>query len=150
MQAWNIARINIATAQFALDDPRLAAFMEQLDAINALADSAPGFVWRLQTEAGNATGIKVNDDDRLIVNMSVWQSTEALADYVYNSGHRAAQARRREWVQPPDGPYQALWWLKAGEIPAVEDGMARLERLRAHSPGPEAFGFKSLFPAAGD
>ncbi|MDP7545871.1 MAG: DUF3291 domain-containing protein, partial [Alphaproteobacteria bacterium] len=88
MQTWNIAQINIATAQFPLDDPRLAGFMDQLDAINALADRAPGFVWRLQSDSGNATDIRVGGDDRLIVNMSVWQSAEALSAYVYESAHR--------------------------------------------------------------
>jgi len=145
MQTWNIAQINIATAQFSLDDPRLADFMAQLDAINALADQAAGFVWRLQSDSGNATDIKVGDDERLIVNMSVWESIKALAAYVYDSGHRGVLARRREWFLPSDRPYQALWWVRAGEIPTVDDGMARLERLHINGPGPEAFTFKSRF-----
>jgi heme-degrading monooxygenase HmoA len=147
MQTWNIAQINIATAQFPLDDPRLAGFMDQLDAINALADRAPGFVWRLQSDSGNATDIRVGGDDRLIVNMSVWQSAEALSAYVYESAHRGVLARRREWFLVSDAPFQALWWVKAGQPPTVEDGLARLECLRGNGPGPDAFTFKELFPA---
>ena len=101
----------MARAQATLTDPRLAEFVAQLDEINALADRSPGFVWRLQTDAGNATDIKVSDDPRLIVNMSVWESLDALTAYVYKSGHLRVLSRRKEWFERLDTPSIALWWI---------------------------------------
>ena len=81
--SWHLAQLNIARSVEPLDSPTLAGFMEALDPINAIADAAPGFVWRLETEAGNATALKPFDGDELmIVNLSVWESLEALGDFV--------------------------------------------------------------------
>src|SRR4051812_50038410 len=102
-----------------MDDPSLADFVEQLDPINALADGWPGFVWRLQTEEGNATSIRAFEDDLLLVNMSVWESAEALADFVYRSGHIEIMRRRREWATRMLEPYMVLWGLPAGRVPTV-------------------------------
>lgn len=143
---WHIAQMNVATALQPLDDPLLADFVAALDGINALADASPGFVWRLQSESGNATDIQAAEDPRFIVNMSVWESTEALFAFVYRTGHRAVMARRREWFARPDGPHQVLWWVRAGALPTVEEGLARLARLAAEGPTPAAFTFKAAFP----
>jgi hypothetical protein len=142
----HIAQMNVGTVLHDLDDPRLADFMTNLDRVNALAEASPGFVWRLQSEAGNATDIKTNDDPRFIVNMSVWESPEALFDFVYRSDHRLFMVRRREWFRKPDGPYQVLWWVNAGTPPTVADGLARLRHLAEHGPTPHAFTFKATFP----
>jgi hypothetical protein len=142
-----IAQMNVGTALYDLDDERMAAFVDNLDRVNALADAAPGFVWRLQTEGGNATDIKPTDDPRFIVNMSVWETVEALFDYVYRSDHRAVMVQRRQWFRKPDGPYHVLWWVEAGVPPSVEDGLARLDHLMRHGPTPYAFTFKTVFPA---
>ena len=150
MTAWHLAQINLAHARYPLDDPQLADFMAQLDEINALAERSPGFVWRLQSDSGNATDIKVSDDPKLIVNMSVWESAESLFDYVYTSGHRPVMARRREWFLPPKGTYQVLWWIAAGTTPSVQDGLERLARLEREGPTPQAFTFKKRFPPPGD
>ncbi len=146
MNDWHIAQINVALAQFPLDDPRIADFMDQLDEINALADVAPGFVWRLQTESGDATDVQVGDDDKLIVNMSVWDSIGNLFDYVYQTAHTGVMRRRREWFEKSTLAHQALWWVPAGHTPSPEEGMARLENLRANGPSPSAFNFKNRFP----
>jgi hypothetical protein len=100
---WQIAQMNVATAVEALDHPQLADFVAQLDAVNALADGSPGFVWRLQSESGNATDIQASADPKFIVNMSVWASVESVFDFAYKSAHRLVMARRREWFQRPDG-----------------------------------------------
>ena len=107
---WHIAQINVATALYPAEDPRMSDFYSRLDDVNALADGSPGFVWRLQSESGNATDIQVGEDPLLIVNMSVWQSVEALFDFAYKSAHRHVVADRRQWFSRPDGAYQALWW----------------------------------------
>jgi Domain of unknown function (DUF3291) len=146
---FNIAEINIALPLAPVDSPLLEEFAAQLDPVNALADRSPGFVWRLQTEDGNATAIRAFDDDRLIVNMSVWESIEQLADFVYRSDHVAVMRRRREWFERIR-LYMVLWWVPDGHLPSVSEGEARLAQLRSHGPTPFAFTFKQRFPAPGD
>jgi hypothetical protein len=143
----HLAQVNIALPVAPLDSPALAGFVAALDEVNALADAAPGFVWRLQTEDGNATAIRAFGDDRLIVNMTVWTSLEALAQYVYRGGHVAVLRRRREWFVPMDEAFQALWWVPAGQRPTVADAERRLAHLRGHGPTEYAFTFRAPFPA---
>lgn len=143
---WHIAQINVGTTRFATDDERLGGFMRRLDAINGLADDSPGFVWRLQSDSGNATDIDVGGDPNFIVNMSVWSSIEALRDFVYKTAHRDVMIRRREWFERPDGAYQALWWVPAGHLPTPEEGLARLAVLRELGPCERAFSFRQHYP----
>jgi hypothetical protein len=141
----HIAQINIGRAVGPVDGPMLAEFMALLDPVNALADNAPGFVWRMQDEAGNNTSLPPYDDDRIIVNMSVWESIEALWEFVYSGDHVAVMRRRREWFERFESTYLALWWVPAGQIPTVEDAKLRLASLDAHGPTPYAFTFKQRF-----
>ncbi|MGH7598511.1 MAG: DUF3291 domain-containing protein [bacterium] len=143
---YHIAQVNIALMRGALDDPIMAEFISLLDEINALADRSPGFVWRLETEAGNATYLRPYDDDRILFNLSVWQSIEQLKEYVYRSAHGAVMRRRREWFEKFDGMYMALWWVKAGHIPTVEEAKQRLDYLRENGESVQAFTFKNIFP----
>lgn len=133
-----------------MDNPLIDNFRLNLDRINALAEVSPGFVWRLQDEAGNATGIKPFGDDLEIVNLTVWTSIDALADFTYRSGHKEFLRRRREFFEAPSLPILCLWWVPEGTIPAVPDAVARLEHLRAHGPSPEAFTFRRRFDPTGD
>ncbi len=103
-----------------------------------LADCSPGFVWRLRTDAGSATDIEVGDDPRPIVNMSVWESQDALFDYVYKSGHLKVLARRKAWFGRLDTPSIALWWTPVGAPPTLEDGLERLDHLVRHGPSERA------------
>ena len=96
---WHLAQVNIALPREPLDAPLLADFVAALAPVNAVADASPGFVWRLQTEDGDATAIRAFGDDRLIVNMSVWESVEALRGFVYGEAHAAVLRRRREWFE---------------------------------------------------
>ena len=146
MTDWHIAQMNVATALYPLEDPRIADFIAALDEVNALAERSPGFVWRLKSEQGNATDIKVTDDPKMIVNLTVWASVETLFDFVYKSSHRLVMARRREWFERPVRAYQVMWWIAAGSVPSVEDGLARLAHLDAQGPSPYAFTFKQKFP----
>jgi Domain of unknown function (DUF3291) len=121
-------------------------FKAALDPVNALADRAPGFVWRLQTDEGNATAIRPFDDDQMIVNMSAWESIDALASFVYRSDHISVMRRRREWFERIL-VFMVLWWIPAGHIPSVDEALARLEHLREHGPTPYAFTFKQRYDA---
>ena len=144
-----LAQLNIARLLAPLDDPQLRDFVDQLDPVNARADGAPGFVWRLQTEDGNATAVRIDDDDWLIVNMSVWTSVDALIDFVYSPDHRAVLRRRREWFERLADVTTVLWWVPAGHRPTVQQAQERLDRLRANGPTPEAFSLREAFPPPG-
>jgi hypothetical protein len=149
MTSYHLAQLNIGRALEPLDSPRLAGFVEALEPVNALADAAPGFVWRLQTEDGDATAIRPYDDDMVLVNMSVWESLESLAEFVYRSDHRAVMVQRRKWFERMAEAFMVLWWVPAGHRPTVMEAKDRLERLRSHGPTPEAFTFRSPFPPPG-
>ena len=144
----HIAQVNIARAKAPLDTPLLAEFVAALEPVNALADSAPGFVWRLQDDTGDATSIRAFPDDLMIVNMSVWETVEALWAFVYGGGHLEVMRRRREWFSRIEG-HQVLWWVAADRNPTVEEAKERLELLAEHGPTREAFTFKRRFPAPG-
>lgn len=142
-----IAQLNIALPVAPLDTAELAGFLAELEPLNALADAAPGFVWRLQTEDGDATAVRGFGDDRLIVNMTVWESVGALGAFVYSGHHRDVMARRREWFARMREAFQVMWWVPDGTRPSVADAEERLDHLRAHGPSPYAFTFRSPFPA---
>lgn len=142
---FHITEINIARMLAPLDDPIMADFVNNLDRINAIADEAEGFVWRLQTEDGDATALRVFDDDRIIVNMSVWDSIESLHNYVYRSDHVEIFRRRREWFSVMDQHVLVLWWVPDDHIPSVEEAKLRLDHIDKHGPTPYAFTFKKRF-----
>jgi hypothetical protein len=145
---FHLAQVNIGRFVAPIDDPRMEGFRSQLDPINALADRSPGFVWRLQTDDGNATAIRPSDaDDRLAINLSVWTSIEALQNYVYRSAHTGPLRDRKQWFEPMEGPILALWWVAAGHIPTVAEAMERLAHLKRHGPTAHAFTFRAAFPA---
>jgi hypothetical protein len=145
-EEFTIAQVNIALPREPLDTPALAEFVANLEPVNALADAAPGFIWRLTDESGDATSIRAFDDERLIINMSVWESIEALWSFVYDGGHLAVMRRRREWMTKIAESHQALWWLPAGELPTVEAARDRLDHLRVHGLSAHAFTFKQRYP----
>jgi hypothetical protein len=105
---YHIAQVNIARMLASLDDPMMAEFVASLGEINALADSSPGFVWRFQTEVCDATGIRPYDDDRIIVNFSVWETIDDLKTFVYKSAHAEITRRRRQWFEKFEGIYMML------------------------------------------
>jgi len=146
----HLAQINIGRLVAPVDDPRIAGFMAQLDPVNALADRAKGFVWRLQSASGNATDITYNDDPFVIVNMSVWESIEALRDYVYLSRHVDVFRDRAKWFEKAAKPHYCLWWVPAGHIPTVAEGRERLEHYRQYGATEFSFWFAQQFPAPAD
>jgi len=125
----------------------MMGFVERLADLNALADRSPGFVWRLQTPAGNATYFRpYPEDDRMLMNMSVWESVEALRKYVYGSAHAELLKHRHQWFEPFAGAYMALWWIPAGHRPGIDEARKRLAHLEAHGPSAFAFTFKHVHP----
>ncbi|MEU6012878.1 DUF3291 domain-containing protein [Streptomyces sp. NPDC047515] len=142
-----LAQVNIARLRFPLDSPELKDFVDALDPVNAVADEAAGFVWRLQSETGNATDVPVFGDSWLIVNMSVWRDTDALTAFMYQGQHRELLARRREWFERVEEAMTALWWVPSGERPTVRNAEERLRHLREHGPTERAFTLRKPFPA---
>ena len=146
---YHLAQINIGRLAAPLESPQLKDFVDNLDRINAIAEAAPGFVWRLTGEGNNATDLRPFDDDPMMaINMSVWTDLASLGAYVYRSDHIAIMRRRREFFEVPDQAFMALWWVEAGTQPTVAEGIARLERLRRDGPTAEAFTFRQPFPPA--
>lgn len=143
---FHLAQINIGRLVAPIDSPQIAEFVAQLAPINALADATPGFVWRLQSESGNATDVVYNDDPRMIVNMSLWESFEALREYTYKSKHVEVFRDRAKWFEKLDKPHYCLWWVSAGHIPTVAQGRERMEHYQAHGSTPFSFWFSKPFP----
>ncbi|MFC9826681.1 DUF3291 domain-containing protein [Streptomyces albogriseolus] len=152
MTAYELAQVNIARLKAPLDTPLLKDFVDNLDPVNADADAADGFVWRLQSDDGDATAISVFGDPWLIINMSVWRDQDALTAFMYRGRHREMLSRRREWFERVEEAMTTLWWVPAGHRPSVAEAENRLLRLRAHGPTPYAFTLRTSFPpgAAGE
>ena len=145
---WQLAQINVGRLVAPAEDPAVADFINALAHVNGLAEASPGFVWRLKDDVGaGATDIRPAPDQQFIVNMSVWTDADSLFQFVYRSAHTPFMARRREWFDRFEGAYQALWWIKAGHRPTIEEGLSRLWMLDRYGPCPQAFTFKAHFPA---
>jgi len=147
MGGYQLAQLNVGRIVAPLDSPQLATFVARLEQINALADGAPGFVWRFQTDDGDATGLRPFQDDRMLVNFSVWESVEALHAFVYRSLHAEVMRNRRQWFERLEQAFIVMWWVPAGHRPTVDEAIDRLEHLRRHGPTAHAFTFQRRFPA---
>jgi len=144
---FHLAQLNIARPKAPMDSGFMDTFNALLDPVNAVADSTPGFVWRLQTDAGNATSLTIYGEENLLVNMSVWESADALWDFVYSGDHLAVMRRRREWFNRMAELFTCLWWVEAGRLPDIPEAEEKLSHLRDHGPTEQAFTFKERFPA---
>ena len=145
MTSYHLAQLNIARMKFELDSPELSDFVEKLDEINALADRAPGFIWRLKTDEGDATSIDYFGADTL-VNMSVWKDVPSLHAYVYKTAHAKIMSRRKEWFHRVEAAYTVLWWIPPSHLPTLEESNQKLSLIRAKGPSAQAFSFKKAFP----
>ena len=141
---YELAQFNVARMTESLESPGMADFVANLDRINALAEAAPGFAWRLQTDDGDATALRPLGE-QLLVNMSVWRDVESLSAFVYRSAHVEIMRRRAEWFERMAEAYVVLWWVPCGHRPNVAEAIARLDVLRARGPSPEAFTFRRAF-----
>jgi len=142
---YQLAQVNIAQAKAEMDTKTMSGFVNRLDEINALAEKSKGFVWRLQSDDGDATSIRVFDDPLLLVNMSVWDDIESLRNYVYKSLHIELVRDREAWFNKMSSMHQALWWIPNGHIPTTQEAKNKLELLRKIGPTQEAFTFGKNF-----
>ncbi|MEV5612308.1 DUF3291 domain-containing protein [Streptomyces sp. NPDC052225] len=139
MTTYELAQVNIGRLTAPLDAPGMKDFTDNLEPVNAVADAADGFVWRLQGDTGDATGFRIYGDEWLFLNMSVWRDTDALTAFMYQGTHRELLARRREFFERMSEAVTALWWVPAGHRPTIREAEERLTHLREH--GPTAFSF---------
>lgn len=146
MSNYQLAQLNIGNLAASLDSPQLKDFVDNLDRINALAESSPGFVWRLVGDGNDATSLRPLGDN-VLVNMSVWRDAAALREYVYRSAHAPIMKRRREWFTRMDEAHMVLWWVPAGHEPTIAEATAKLTLLRERGPTPDAFTFGTAFAA---
>jgi hypothetical protein len=142
--AYQLAQLNIAEMKAPLDAPSMADFVANLDRINALAEAAPGFVWRLQSDGGDATAFRPLGE-QVLVNLSVWNDVPALSQYVYRSAHVEIMRRRRDWFDRMRSAHMVLWWVPSGHRPTIDEAIGRLEHLRANGPSPTAFTFAQAY-----
>ena len=145
MSNYELAQLNIAHMREPLESPRMADFVANLDRINALAEASPGFIWRLQTAAGNATALRPMGENTL-VNISVWKDVASLHHYVYQSAHVEIMRRRSEWFERMSKVYTVLWWVREGYRPSVTEAAVKLALLREKGATPDAFTFTNAFP----
>jgi hypothetical protein len=146
MASFHIAQVNVAQAKADMESELMQGFVSRLDEINALADRADGFIWRLQESSASATAIRVFDDPLLLINMSVWANLEALKHYVYKSLHVELIKDREAWFNKMGESHQALWWISAGHIPSPEEARKKLEYIRKNGSSAEAFTFAKPYP----
>lgn len=145
---YHLAQLNIARMKGVnIDDPIMADFVAQLDEVNAIAEASPGFVWRLkEEESNNATGFSPFPDERIIVNLSVWESVDALKVFVYSGRHLEVFAQRKDWFERMGEAHMVLWWIPAGHQPSPDEAEIRLDHLNANGPSAYAFTFGRVFP----
>lgn len=142
---FHLAQINISRLVAPIDDPRIAEFVARLDEINELAESSPGFVWRLKDDSNSAVNIQPFDDPMIIVNMSVWENMEDFKKFVYRTDHVEVLKKRANWFKKMDKSALAMWWIKPGDFPGPQEGRRRLEYLWERGETPFAFTFRRLF-----
>ncbi|MBS2011400.1 MAG: DUF3291 domain-containing protein [Deltaproteobacteria bacterium] len=147
--AFHLAQANVAYALAPADSPQMADYISRLDEMNQLADRSPGFVWRYLTDSRDPEQRELPDPN-VLFNMSVWESIEALHHYTYRTAHAEVYAGRRRWfadkVGLVGGHALAMWWIRSGERPTVEDAKERLALITSIGPSERAFTFKQRFP----
>lgn len=141
----HLAQINVATAKYDMAAPEMADFAAMLNVVNELAERTPGFVWRLKDDNGaGATGVRVDDNPRTIIQLSLWETPETLEHFVWKTVHAKVYNRKAEWFPHGTGPNLAFWWQPAGTVPTAMEAFARLQRLREQGPSLHAFGWAEL------
>ena len=146
MSRYELAQLNIAIMKQPLESPSMADFVSNLDRVNALAETSPGFVWRLKAEGGDATSLRPLGEN-ILVNLSVWRDAATLNRFIYESSHVEIMRRRKEWFERMSQAHLVMWWVPRGDRPTVTESLARLELLRKCGPRPEAFTFRNAFPS---
>lgn len=143
---FQLAQLNIGKAKGSMESDVMKAFSDGLDPINLIAEKAPGFIWRLKDDSGNATEIQYFDDPLMLVNMSVWKDIESLKHFMFKTHHLDFLKQRKNWFETDSEATYVLWWVPAGHIPTIEEAMARLSKLRDMGDTQDAFSFTKPFP----
>lgn len=144
-----MAEVNVARLRAPIDDPSMSGLVRALDDVNWLADKSPGFVWRHRPDLGPLTMGDLPGMGEVVVTLSTWLDFASLQAYVYRTAHGLFMQRRHRWFVPIGGFTTALWWVPADAQPAVDDGLARLTRLRSSGPSPDAFSLRRQFTPDG-
>lgn len=141
-----IAEFNQASLKKPIDHLDNEEFVANLSRINSLAETSPGFIWRLIDENGyGATQIQAYQDPRIIINLSVWKDINSLYNYTYKSAHNEIFSRRREWFEKSNQSH-VLWWIPENTVPTLEEGIKRLNNLKQHGANPYAFTMHHSYP----
>jgi hypothetical protein len=148
MNHYQLAQINVTRMKgIDINDPVMKEFAENLDPVNAAAEASEGFVWRLKDDSNNATGLNPYNDEQVIINLSVWESMEALEKFMYKTSHAEFLRRRKEWFGRFGKAHTAMWWIPAGQYPTVQEAVDKLDYLQKNGATEEAFDFRNKFPA---
>jgi hypothetical protein len=143
----HLAQLNIGRLRGTRDDAHMAGFFDNLDRVNAIAERMPGFVWRLKDDSNNATNIPFPGAENMAVNLSVWESVEALETFVWKTVHAQIYAQKTAYFEPHAQPHFVMWWVDEGHMPSLEEAKDRLDHYTAHGADDFAFGWADL-PAA--
>ncbi|MGH1492773.1 MAG: DUF3291 domain-containing protein [Acidimicrobiales bacterium] len=152
MTDYQLAQINIGKLHHPLEAPETAEFTNALDPINELAESSPGFIWRLKDEDGGSSSyvsVPGHEDPMDIVNFSIWQDLDSLKNFMYKTDHVGFLRRRTEWFVPPEQVVTALWWIPAGTVPSILEAYDRLDHLRQNGASDHAWPLTQPFPPPG-
>lgn len=148
MKKFYIAEINIAKMKGVdINDPVMIEFVENLDSVNQIAETSEGFVWRLKDENNNATSLNPYDDEKIIINVSVWESIELLENFMYRTFHAEFLKRRKEWFNAFGTAHTAMWWIPQGHTPTMKEAVDKLAHLQKFGPSIDSFDFRNKFPA---
>lgn len=152
MSGYQLAELNIAEAFFPMDDPRMHGFTSRIGAVNALADRAKGFVWRLVDDDDDSQGainLRPFENPNMLVNMSVWDDVQSLYEFVYTTVHAKVMSGKPAWFSHLKSHNTVMWWVKSGHIPTLEEAKAKLEYLNQNGPSKQAFTFKDCYSPQG-
>lgn len=148
--SFHLATSNVARMLGAYGDEIMAGFVARLDPVNAVADASPGFVWRYETEEEvpekESEEVRVFGDESILFNMSVWESIDDLAAFVYRNNHLEVLQKKSRWFEKSTRPPLVLWWIEAGHIPTVEEAKEHFDLLWRDGPSAAAFTFREKFP----
>ena len=145
---YQLAQINVARMKGVnINDPIMTEFVDNLDKVNQLAEGSKGFVWRLKDESNNASGFNPFDDEKVIINISVWENLVSLENFTFKTFHAEFLKRRKQWFSKYGKAHFALWWIKKGTYPSIEESIERLEYLQKNGTSNKAFTFRDQFPA---
>jgi hypothetical protein len=138
----HLAELNIGKFRYPTSDPRMSDFMNNLDRVNAIAERAPGFVWRLKGDNNNATDFRVGDD--MAVNLSIWEDAKSLENFVFKTVHVQFYKRKAEWFPLMDTPHMVFWWVEEGHKPSLDEAYARLQHYEKNGATEFAFGWAEV------